>query len=184
MAVYANVHTLSSPPLTAHNAVHSNQRLLIDNEPVLISYFIKMNSQAKRLRRYRPQVYTPRTFINTIHIPPPLKKKMLIRSRSTKWLERLTTNAIIASWAEFSDRSLKRLPSCYSQSPLLTDILHPHPPRVVMEKLMRKPQVWELSRLCPETSTKLYVRESAFWVQSPTPPTQLNIRGGRWSSIE
>jgi hypothetical protein len=33
----------------------------------------------------------------------------------------------------------------------------------VMETLYTEPQVWELSRLCPETSTKSYVHEFAFW---------------------
>ncbi len=31
------------------------------------------------------------------------------------------------------------------------------------KKSMQKPQVWELSRLCPETSKKLYVHEFGFW---------------------
>ncbi len=30
-------------------------------------------------------------------------------------------------------------------------------------KSIQKPQVWDLSRLCPETSTKLYVHEFGFW---------------------
>ncbi len=30
------------------------------------------------------------------------------------------------------------------------------------KKSIQKPQVWELSRLCPETSTKLYVHEFGF----------------------
>jgi len=29
---------------------------------------------------------------------------------------------------------------------------------------MRKLQIWELSRLCPETSTKLYVHEFGFCI--------------------
>jgi hypothetical protein len=69
------LHMLSYPPLTAHNAVHVLEAKVIDNEPVLISYFIKMNSQTKRLRRYRPQVDTPHTFINTINILYPPQKK-------------------------------------------------------------------------------------------------------------
>jgi hypothetical protein len=28
-----------------------------------------------------------------------------------------------------------------------------------------EPQVWGLSRLCPETSKKLYVHEFGFWIQ-------------------
>ncbi len=31
-------------------------------------------------------------------------------------------------------------------------------------KSIQKPQVWELSRLCQETSTKLYVHELGFWL--------------------
>jgi hypothetical protein len=30
---------------------------------------------------------------------------------------------------------------------------------------VRKPQVWELTRLCPETSTKLYVHEFGFCIR-------------------
>ncbi len=77
--------------------------------------------------------------------------------------------------AEFLDvigiKSLKSLPPCYSQSPLLT-LLNPpppppHPPSKSGLKLVyilnityiRKRQVWELSRLCPENSTKLSVHE-------------------------
>ncbi len=31
--------------------------------------------------------------------------------------------------------------------------------------ISQEPQVWELSRLCPETSTKLYVPELGFWIK-------------------
>jgi hypothetical protein len=76
MPVYANctVQTLSSSPLTAHNAVHVLEPMVIVNESVLTSYFIKINSRTKRLRRYLPQVDTPRTFINVIHIPTQKKR--------------------------------------------------------------------------------------------------------------
>ncbi len=32
-----------------------------------------------------------------------------------------------------------------------------------LKKFIQKPQVWELSRLCPETLEKLYVHELSFW---------------------
>ncbi len=68
---------------------------------------------------------------------------------------------------------------CYvfSQAPLLPDFNHPPPPppgksgfklvcnvNIVYENLLTfyKLQVWELSRLCPETSTKLYVHNFGF----------------------
>ncbi len=37
------------------------------------------------------------------------------------------------------------------------------PPSLWFKKSIQKPQVWALSRLCPETSTKLYVHEFGFW---------------------
>ncbi len=57
------------------------------------------------------------------------------------------------------DKSLKSFPTCYSQSPLLTDFLPPLPLPPVKwfesgldcKHCIRKTQVWELSRLCPET---------------------------------
>jgi hypothetical protein len=42
----------------------------------------------------------------------------------------------------------------------------------------------ENTRLCPETSKKLYVHVFGFWVRSQYPPTQWNLRGNRWSSVE
>jgi hypothetical protein len=39
----------------------------------------------------------------------------------------------------------------------------PYPPSLCFKKSILKPQVWELSRLCPETSTKLYVHQLGFW---------------------
>ncbi len=39
---------------------------------------------------------------------------------------------------------------------------YPPPPSIWFKKSIQKPQVWELSRLCPETSTKLYVHEFGF----------------------
>ncbi len=58
----------------------------------------------------------------------------------------------------------------YSQSTLLTDFTPSSPWRKSGLKLVcnrhciRKPQVWELSRLCHETSTKLYVHKFGFWI--------------------
>ena len=40
------------------------------------------------------------------------------------------------------------------------------PPSLWFKKSMQNPQVWELSRLCPETSTKLYVHEFGFRSQN------------------
>ncbi len=42
----------------------------------------------------------------------------------------------------------------------------PYPLALWFKKSIQKPQVWELSRLCPETSTKLYVHE--FVMNLPT----------------
>jgi hypothetical protein len=39
----------------------------------------------------------------------------------------------------------------------------PTPPSLWFRKSIRKSQVWELSRLCPETSKKLYVHEFGSW---------------------
>ncbi len=36
-------------------------------------------------------------------------------------------------------------------------------PSLWLKKSIRKPQVWEFSRLCQETSTKLYLHEFDFW---------------------
>jgi hypothetical protein len=65
------------------------------------------------------------------------------------------------------DKSLKSFPPCYSQSPLLMDIPPaPHTGKSGLKLVCNvniiyawKPQ---LSRLCPETSTKLYVHEFDF----------------------
>jgi hypothetical protein len=69
------------------------------------------------------------------------------------------------------DKSLKSFPPCDSQSsPLYTNGFYSPPPppwaKVVWNwfsnvniHCIGKPQVSELSRLCPETSTKLYVHE-------------------------
>ncbi len=74
------------------------------------------------------------------------------------------------------DNILKIFPPCYSQSPLLTDLRTSPPPlsKIVLKLVcnvrhcIRKPHVWELSRLCPETSTKLYVHEFDFCTWSLT----------------
>jgi hypothetical protein len=68
------------------------------------------------------------------------------------------------------DKSLKSFPPYYSQSPLLTGFTTPPPPptksglKLVcnVNIIYGKPQVWELSRSCPETSTTLYVHEFGF----------------------
>ncbi len=65
------------------------------------------------------------------------------------------------------DKSLKSFPPCYSQSPLLTDFT-PLEQKwfeagLWYKNCVQKSQVWELSRLCPETLTKLYVQEFGFW---------------------
>ncbi len=39
------------------------------------------------------------------------------------------------------------------------------PPSLWFKKSIKKPLVWELTGLCPETSTKLYVREFGFWTE-------------------
>ncbi len=56
------------------------------------------------------------------------------------------------------------------QNPVHATPLRPNSWRKLVQKsfvpivpfFVRKPQVWELSRLCPETSTKLYVHEFGF----------------------
>jgi hypothetical protein len=52
---------------------------------------------------------------------------------------------------------------------------------------MQKPQVWELSRLCLETSKKLYVHEFGFWTLffssewfSPGPIVEDDFYGKNW----
>jgi hypothetical protein len=68
------------------------------------------------------------------------------------------------SWTQFGQKSF--LP-CYLHSPLLTDFDPPPFETFLWSKhCKRKPQVWELSRLCPETSTKLYVHEFGFSSES------------------
>jgi hypothetical protein len=41
----------------------------------------------------------------------------------------------------------------------------PYPLPYDFKKSIQKPQVWELSTLYPETSSKLYVHEFGFWKQ-------------------
>jgi hypothetical protein len=67
--------------------------------------------------------------------------------------------------------SLKSFPPCCSQSPLLMYFTPPPPPpsksglqlvcnvNIVYENLKSE----NVSRLCPETATKLYVHEFGFW---------------------
>ncbi len=74
------------------------------------------------------------------------------------------------------DKSLKSFPPCYSQSPLLKHFT-PLSPWVKVgwnwfimysKHCIQKPLVWEFSRLCLETSTKLYVHEFGFGVDRRT----------------
>ncbi len=68
------------------------------------------------------------------------------------------------------DKSLKSFPPCKSQSPLqlcLEISISSNSRNLftisrVQLKSIKKPQVWGNSRLCPETSTKLYVHELGF----------------------
>ncbi len=75
--------------------------------------------------------------------------------------------------AEFLDVIGKKVlwvfPPWYSQSPLLSDLLSPPPLQKWFEigfqcnkHRIRKPQYWEYSSLCLETSVKLYVHEFGF----------------------
>jgi hypothetical protein len=67
------------------------------------------------------------------------------------------------------DISLKSFPPCYLQSTLLTNCTHPpYWAKLVFKHWIRKSQVWELSRLCPETSAKLYVHEFGFRTHTDT----------------
>ncbi len=98
------------------------------------------------------------------------------------------------------DNSLKSFPPCYSQSPLqlCLEISISSNSRNLLQFLyfsyctlkrrneenlietippsIQKPQVWELSRLCPETSTKLYVHELGFWAKSSRPESYANYQ--------
>jgi hypothetical protein len=77
--------------------------------------------------------------------------------------------------AEFSDvigtKNIKSFSPCYSQSHLWTDFNSPPPQKnnkwfetgLYCKHCILKPQVWELSRLWSETSTKLYVHEFGFY---------------------
>jgi hypothetical protein len=51
------------------------------------------------------------------------------------------------------------------------------PPSFWFKKSTQKPQVWELSRLCPEISTKLYVHEFCFWTDEKT----RRLKGLAWN---
>jgi hypothetical protein len=64
------------------------------------------------------------------------------------------------------EKSLNSFPPCYSQSSLLTDFTPPPLPPGQKWFETGKPKVWELSRLCPETSTKLYVHEFCFHIRT------------------
>ncbi len=49
------------------------------------------------------------------------------------------------------------------------------PPSLWFKKSIQKPQVWELSRLCPETSMKLYVHEFGFFTWSRGAPQRFSL---------
>jgi hypothetical protein len=51
----------------------------------------------------------------------------------------------------------------------------PHPPSLWFKKSVQKPQVWELSGLCPETSKKLYIHEFGFNTYSVVSPTRFHF---------
>jgi hypothetical protein len=80
------------------------------------------------------------------------------------------------------DKSRKSFASCYSPSPLQfcleisissnsrnllqflqENLIENIPPSLWFKKSTQKPQIWELTRLWPETSTKLYVHEFGFY---------------------
>ncbi len=75
-----------------------------------------------------------------------------------------------AEFLEVIGTKLKSFPPCYSLSHLLKDYNPPPPTNeqkrhetgLYCKHFIRKPQVWEPARLCPETSTKLYVHEFGF----------------------
>jgi hypothetical protein len=76
------------------------------------------------------------------------------------------------------DKKLKSFPPYYSQSLLLTDLVPPPLPILLKwfetdlqyTHCIQKPQAWELSRLCPEFSTKFYVYEFGFRVRQVQRP--------------
>ncbi len=84
------------------------------------------------------------------------------------------------------DKSLKSFAPCYIFTVTSNDGFYssPHSLRKNGLKLVcslnivyiRKPQVWELSRLCPETSTKLYIHEFGFRSRIIIDISSLNIR--------
>jgi hypothetical protein len=49
------------------------------------------------------------------------------------------------------------------------------PPSPSFKKSIQKSHVWELSRLCPETLTKLYIHEFGFWTMCPRMTCTLKI---------
>jgi hypothetical protein len=82
------------------------------------------------------------------------------------------------------DKSLKSFPPCYSQSPLLPFFPPPPPPRPPSKSGLKlvcnvkmETSILQLSRLCPDTSTKLYIHEFGFGTYSSILP----IRAG-WHS--
>jgi hypothetical protein len=90
---------------------------------------------------------------------------------STRSLSTCCTHS--SSWGRILgrnwDKSIQSSSLLFTQSPLQTDFTYPPP---IEQKwfetasqclqCIRKPQVWELSRLCPEPSTKFYVHEFGF----------------------
>ncbi len=91
-----------------------------------------------------------------------------VRDFALRFLHKYRGRVLGRNW----DKSLQSFPSCYSQSPLLTYCTPPLSPLsksglklVCTLNIIFGNQVWELSRLCPETSMKLYVHESGFWMR-------------------
>ncbi len=96
-------------------------------------------------------------FFDSLHFPLTMQLSWFWKSHSLKCWGRILGRNI--------DKSPKNFPPCYSQSPLLTDLTPLSKSGrfgtgLSCKHCLRKPQVW-LSRLCPETSTKLYVMNPA-----------------------
>ncbi len=89
------------------------------------------------------------------------------------------------------NRLFLSFPPCYSQSPLLTDFTPPPFEQKWFETglqrkhCIHKPWPWELSRLCPETSTKLYFHEFGFSTDSAGGPVawvcERPAMAGQWT---
>ncbi len=76
----------------------------------------------------------------------------------------------------------------YSHAPLPMDFtpLPPTPSKSGLKLVCNLnmyciPQVWELSRLCPETSNKLYVHEYGFWITVTVVSAHLWVSSCSWT---